>query len=358
MSSPDAARRRVVIEVPWRTLFKVMAAVALVWLWVRLIQIVLMLIVAVLLAVTLMPVVCWLERRRLSRGWAVTVVSVGFLLLVGGFLWATWSSLSVQGAFLIQYLDTVQQEVIAKLPAWVQAAIGVPGKSGDGGGVQSGVASAVGSYAISFAQSVTTAVTVTVLGFILTIYLLMEGRETRDWLLAFVPRRHRAKAERTLDEGEKVVLGYMTGNGITSIIATLSTLLALWILKVPAALLLALIAGLSDFIPVIGFPLSAIPAILLALTVSPKTALLVVGFYIAYNTVENYLLSPWAYGNRMKLSNVAVILAFAVGAQVAGVIGALIALPLAALYPPVERIWLRDQLGDEVVEEHEAIENG
>jgi predicted PurR-regulated permease PerM len=153
-----------------------------------------------------------------------------------------------------------------------------------------------------------------------------------------------------------VIFGYVTGNAITSVLASASTLVLLSILKVPAALLLALIAGVADFIPVIGFPLSAVPAILLALTVSPNTALLVVAFYVAYHAVENYLLSPWAYGDRMKLSNLAVILAFVVGAQVAGVIGALIALPLAALYPPIERIWLRDQLGDEVIEEHQALE--
>jgi predicted PurR-regulated permease PerM len=351
---PDSARRRVLLEVPWRTLFKLIAAVVLVWLWLRLIQIVLMLTVAVLLAVTLEPLVASLERRRLSRPWAVTIVSVAILLLVVGFLFLTWSSLSQQGQYLLEQIGPMQQRAVARLPSWMREAIGA---SADGGGVAGGVASTLGAYAVGFAQSVTSAVTVAVLGFILTIYLLMEGRETRDWVLAFVPRAHRAKAQRTLEEGQTVVFGYMAGNGITSLIATVSTLLALWVLNVPAALLLALIAGLSDFIPVIGFPLSAVPAILLALTVSPNTALLVVAFYIAYNTVENYLLSPWAYGNRMKLSNVAVILAFAVGAQIAGVIGALIALPLAALYPPIERIWLRDKLGDEVVEEHKEIQS-
>ena len=365
MPSSDPVRRRVLLEVSWRTLFKLIAAVVLVWLWLRLIDIVLMLVVAVLFAVTLTPLVSWLERHRLSRGWAVTAVAFGFLLLTGGFLWLTWSSLSEQGTFLLQHLGTAQQQVQSKLPSWMQNALGIPGAGGDGGGTQSsaengaqsGVASAVGSFALRLAQSVTTALTVAVLGFILTVYLLLEGRETRDWLLAFVPRQHRTKAHRTLDEGQNVIFGYMAGNAITSVIATVSTLIVLLLLKVPAALLLALMAGLSDFVPVIGFPLAAVPAILLALTVSPNTALIVVAFYIAYNAVENYLLSPWAFGNRMKLSNVAVILAFAVGAQVAGVVGALIALPLAALYPPIERLWLRDPLGDEVVEEHEKLED-
>ena len=65
---------------------------------------------------------------------------------------------------------------------------------------------------------------------------------------------------------------------------------------------------------------------------------------------------PWAYGDRLRLSNIAVVLAFVVGAAVAGVIGALIALPVAAVYPAVERIWLREKLPEETVVEHKRIE--
>lgn len=78
---------------------------------------------------------------------------------------------------------------------------------------------------------------------------------------------------------------------------------------------------------------------------------LVIVFYIAYNTVENYLITPWAYGDRMKLSDLAVILALAAGAQLGGVIGALLALPIAAIYPTIERIWLRERLPEETVRE-------
>jgi predicted PurR-regulated permease PerM len=124
-------------------------------------------------------------------------------------------------------------------------------------------------------------------------------------------------------------------------------------LKVPAALLLALIAGLFDFVPVIGFIASSIFAVAMALTVSPSTALIVAGLYVGYHLVENYLISPWAYGDRLRLSNVAVILAFAIGGELAGVIGALIALPVAAAYPAIERIWLRDRLPEDTVAEHQ-----
>jgi predicted PurR-regulated permease PerM len=128
------------------------------------------------------------------------------------------------------------------------------------------------------------------------------------------------------------------------------------VLKVPAALLLAVLAGVCDFIPVLGFIVSSIPAILLAMTVSGTAALLVVAAYAAYHAIENYLIGPWAYGGRLRLSNVAVVLAFVVGAEIAGVIGALIALPVAAIYPSIEKIWLRETLPEGTVQEHKEIE--
>ena len=90
--------------------------------------------------------------------------------------------------------------------------------------------------------------------------------------------------------------------------------------------------------------------------VPPGTALIVFTLYLAYHLVKNDLVSPWTYGDLLKLSHVAVILAFAVGAELAGVIGALIALPIAAAYPVIERIWLREQPPEETVRERRAIE--
>jgi predicted PurR-regulated permease PerM len=345
---PDHSHTHVSLEIPWRTIFKLMAAAALIWLWLTLESLVLVLIVALLLAVTLNPLVEWFEGRGLPR-WAASV-AVGLMVLaaVGGFLWLTWASLSDQARYAVQYLNNVEGDVIGKLPAWVRDAIGIQN--------QGEMRSWIAPVAMRVGQSASSALVVTLLGFVLTLYLLIEGHTTRDWLVAFVPRSRRGKVEQTFVECERVIFAYVAGNVILSVIAFTCTLIALWLLKVPAALLLAVVAGVSDFLPVVGFLLGAIPTILIALTVSVPTAIIVAGFYIAYNTVETYVLGPWAYGDRLKLSNVAVILAFVIGAEIAGVIGALIALPVAAIYPAIERIWLREQLAEDTVREHKAIE--
>jgi predicted PurR-regulated permease PerM len=340
--------RRIVIDIRWAALLKVIAAAALVWAWLRLVELVLVVVVAVLLAVTLNPVIDWFERHGWARWSAAALVFIVLIAGVGVFGWLTWTSIADQGSFAFSHLSAFERDLMDRLPSWIRDAIG-----GDAGAA---VPSALGSSALRVARSTLSALVVGVLALILTLYLVVEAESTREWLLAFVPKRKRPRAEQTLDEAHRVVFAYVAGNVLTSVLAGVFVFVLLTISKVPAALLLALIAALFDFVPVIGFIASGIFAIAMALTVSPTTGLIVGALYGGYHLAENYLISPWAYGDRLKLSNVAVILAFAVGATLAGVIGALIALPVAAAYPAIERIWLRDALPPETVGEHRAIE--
>lgn len=340
---PEIPVRRFVLEIPWRTVFRLLLAALLVWCLLQLVQTVLVLIVAALLAVTLDPLVRWLESKRFSRAAAAILVTLALLVLVGLFFWRTWATLVEQSQQVGKRFGEIYADLMEQMPpAWRDAASSSSGQT----------ISAVGGYAVSLARSAASAVTIVLLGFVLTFYLLIDGRRVYDWFIAFVPLRYRDRTEKTLAEGRTVLFAYMMGNLITSIIATVVTFVGLQWLGVPAALFLAVLAGLSDFVPVVGFIVSSIPAIVLAIAVSGKTVLGVVILYVAYNLVESYLLAPWAYGGRMKLSDFAVIVAFVVGAELAGVIGAVIALPLAALYPTVERIWLRNRLPEETVREH------
>jgi predicted PurR-regulated permease PerM len=346
---PDTPRRRVAIEVPWRTLFKLIAALALVWLWLKLVQVVLVVIVAALLAVALNPIVVWLEGRGWNRATATLLVGLVAVSTIGGFLWMTWASLADQAKYVTQHFSELERNLLDQMPAWIREAIGTQDTSE--------IESRIARFALRLGQSAASAGVVTLLGFILTLYLLIDGRPTVDWLMAFVPRRHRPRTEQTLVECQRVIFAYVAGNVITSMFATVFVLVSLSLLEVPAALLLALLAGVCDFVPVIGFIVSSLPAIALGLTVSGATGLVVAAVYVAYHSAENYLIAPWAYGDRLKLSDLAVVLAFVVGAEIAGVVGALIALPVAAAYPAIERIWLREQLAEGTVREHKAIEH-
>jgi predicted PurR-regulated permease PerM len=328
--------------------FKVLAAIALVWCWLHLVPLILILVVSVLLAVTLDPIVRWLEGRGLPRWGGSTIVVLGLIAVIAVVVVFATTQLSGQAQVVGASMLKAERQLLEHVPERFRAQVS-PENAGTS--VQSYVAPLV----LRVSQGVGSALVVLALAAILTLYLLIEGDTTYAWLLAFVPQDRRGKVRQTAIECQRVVFGYVAGNVATSVFATIFVLVVLSILEVPAAMLLALLAGVFDFVPVLGFILSAVPAVVLALTRSPATALIVVLLYIAYHTVENYLIAPWVYGDRLQLSNIAVVLAFAVGAALAGIVGALIALPIAAAYPAIERIWLRERLGDQVVQEHRTI---
>ena len=126
----------------------------------------------------------------------------------------------------------------------------------------------------------------------------------------------------------------------------------------PAAVPLAILAGLCDVIPVVGIIIATVPAVLLAVTVSPTAAAFVFALYVGYHVVESYVIVPRIYGQRLRLSTLAVLLALLAGSTLQGLVGAVLVLPLVAAYPIIERIWLAGYLGAEVIKDHNALRPG
>jgi predicted PurR-regulated permease PerM len=109
---------------------------------------------------------------------------------------------------------------------------------------------------------------------------------------------------------------------------------------VPQALFLALLAAAFDAVPLVGVFIATVPAVLLALTVSVPAAIIVLVAYVVYQQFENYVLAPRVYRGTLQISSFAVLIAVLVGAQLLGIVGALLALPVAAAIPVVEQIWI------------------
>ena len=333
---------RTLFDVSWRTIARVLVAAAVVWIWVQIRQSILIFLISIILAITIDPLVRWLEARRIPRGVAAAASVFVLAALIVAMLAASWVSLTQQAELIVSNLSEFSQRMLQQFPM-LQQIFPATGQ---------GSVSGLDRYVTGFVNSASNAVGMLVLALVLTVYLLIEWRQTLDWLVAFVPSDRRRKVWRTLREAHDVVYAYAIGNIITSAITTIATFIVLAALGVPAALLLAIIAGVFDFVPVVGFILSGAVTALLAATVSMTTLGIVVAFYILFNMVENYVIMPKVYGRGLQLSDLAVLLAIVVGAQLGGVAGALIALPVAAIYPTVERIWLREPLGDQTVAEH------
>lgn len=341
MEQPD----RRVVHISHATFGRVLLYAALVWLWLRLWQWVLVFVAAVFLAIALDPIVIALGRRGIKRAFAAPLVVLFLAFLVVAFMSLSGASLMQEGRLLATRGEELRQYVVERIPPNLRDLL--PTLSGEG---------QLASQVMALGQALVNGVLALGIALILTVYLLLDGRRTYEWLAAFAPERVRPTLDRTAEEARVAVIAYVRGNVITSVLTTIATWIALALLGVPAALFLAILAGVFDLLPVIGFILSAIPAVLLGLTVSPVIGLAVLAFFIAFNALENYYIAPKVYGRQLQISDLAVIVAFAVGAQLGGVIGALIALPIAALYPVVEQYWINRKVGQEVVREHRRIE--
>jgi predicted PurR-regulated permease PerM len=339
------------LYVPWPTIFKILGAAALVWVWLRVWPIVTVVLVSLVLAVTLEPVVRWLERRRFRRGLAVLVVGAVTLATFGAFLFAAVAPLTEQAKLLVGRVASFQESVAVRLPVAVARIV----RQGPQDPAQ--MMSAIAAKVPDIAGAVLKAAAMTFFAFILTLYLLADGRRTYEWVIAYVPPAHHAKVNETVAGVTEAVFHYVAGNLITSIFAAVFVFVSLTLLNVPAAFLLAVLAGVCDFVPILGFFVSLTPAVLLALTISPGTALAAVGLYGLCHVIENYAIVPKVYGHHLKLSGVAVLLGLGIGAALGGILGAVLALPAVAAYPIVERIWLREALGKTVLAEHARLEH-
>ncbi len=337
--------RRRLFDVSWRAITKVLVAGALVWAWFQLWHFIMVIVVSIIMAIAMDPAVRWFERRRVSRSGGAVLVVLLVIAAVAAILAGSWVTLRAESQLILRRLTESAQQIRAAFPLVEHV---IPSGS-------DGAPDGLGTFAIAFVRSSTTAVGMMVLALALTVYLLIDWKSTLEWLMAFVPEDHRTKARRTAVEARQIVFRYAVGNAMGSALTVVVTYAVLALLGVPAALMLAVISGLLNFIPVIGFIMSAVLAALLAATVSMTVLLAVIAFYAGYNVLDSYLISPKIYGSEMELSNLAVLIAVIVGAELGGVMGGILALPIAALYPTIERIWLRDRLGNDTVDIHKRL---
>jgi predicted PurR-regulated permease PerM len=286
---------------------------------------------ALFIAVGLEPAVSWLVRHRWPRWAAVTAVVVVGFGLVGGFLALAIPVLIAQGTQLASqlpgYLEALRDHnsVLGQLNERFhlqqdldQALNGASVSTLAGGvlGVGIVIFSAIGSALVVL---------------VLTIYLLADLPRVRAGLYRLAPNSRRPRVILIGDEIFAKVGAYVLGNLAISVIAGTATLIWLVAFDVPYALLLALFVALLDLIPVVvGSAIGGIGASLVALTVSPLAALLTAGFFVLYRVVEDYLLVPRIIGRVVKVPDLLTVIAVLLGAALLGVIGALVAIPLAA----------------------------
>lgn len=318
--------------------------------------IVVLVAIAGVLAVGMDPIVERLQGRGLSRGGAVAAVTLSvaaavslFALLILPPLVRQISELAGDVPTFVRRLQTRQDWIGSYARAndvqgRVQSFIAdLPGRVAASFGTVLGVAGRVGATLFE-------AITVV----ILTIYFMLTLPGMRRSVTMLVSPESRERAERVTDRSIERIGGYVSGNLVTSLVCGVVTLVALLLFGIPFAFPLAMWAGLADLIPAVGSYLGAIPAIAVALFVSPWLGVGVAVYFVAYQQFENYVIVPRVMKNAVNLSPAAVIISTLVGASLGGFAGALLALPAAAILKVVIlEVWLRDRMreGDPLARE-------
>jgi predicted PurR-regulated permease PerM len=183
--------------------------------------------------------------------------------------------------------------------------------------------------ALAITKGVLTAVAGVVTVAFMTFFMILEGPAWMDRIYSLATPESRPRWE---DVGRRIgatVSGYVTGNLLISFIAGAACALVLFIAGVPYALALGLLVAILDLIPLAGATLAGIIIVTVAFLTSTTAGIVVAVFFVLYQQLENHLLQPLVYGRTVELSPLAVLIAVLVGAEVAGVLGALAAIPVA-----------------------------
>jgi predicted PurR-regulated permease PerM len=309
--------------------FGVAVAYGLIELVLKSRSVLILIFLAFFIAAGLDPLVGMLVRRGLPRWAAVLIVIIGVLAVVGGFLAAAIPPLAGEATSLAHqvphYLQDLQDRnsQLGKLNMkyHVQDRLTKLLTSGSGslvGGVIGAGALVIGTVSEILAIAV------------LSIYFLVGLPQIKLFFYRMIPHSRRPRAILIGDEIFAKVGGYMLGSFITAVIAGFGTYIWLLAWGVPYPLLLGTFVALLDLIPVIGSTVGGIVVSLVALTVSLPVALATLGFYVFYRLAEDYLIVPRIQGRTVELPALASLIAVLIGGVLLGIVGVLVAIPVAA----------------------------
>ena len=325
VSAPEAGVLR--IEITPRTIAWVVAAGAGVWLISRLWMVVLLLVVALVFAGIFNPLIEAFEARGHKRRTAMIFLILALTLFAALLIFLTVPALIEQLTTIVHDLPSQRERLIVVL---AEHKITVPlGQALSQVGVDQSIRR-LQAYLIGYSSDVMGAIGYGVTTFFLSLYLLADGKRTQGALYAVVPRHYHMRLARIIHNLETIVGGYMRGQIITSVALATFTFILLEVCGVRNALALSLLAALMDVIPFVGGLLATVPAVLTALGSGLSTAAIVLAGMSLYQGFENRILVPRLYGRALRLSPASVVLALVAGGTLLGVMGALLALPIAA----------------------------
>jgi predicted PurR-regulated permease PerM len=302
-------------------------------------------LVAIFLALALNPAVEKFERRGMRRGYASATVFLLALAAIVGLGFLVLPPLVRQVTDFIQAVPDLVDDLVAGRGALgflqrdyhivdrIRAAIEDNGVGGVLG---------VTAPAIAVAQSLFSVIIGSVAIAFLTYFMLLDGPRMVERFYAVLPESARPRWQRVGHEIYRTVGGYVTGNILISVIAGVAAMVALFAVGSSYSVALAVVVAILDLVPLAGATMAAvIVSTVVFVELGWVRGVIIIVFFLLYQQLENHILQPIIYGRTVQLSPLIVLIAVLIGAELAGILGALAAIPVAGIIQAIGREILR-----------------
>lgn len=335
----------------------VVLAVGMIWGLRELSAVFVPIVLALILASTFWPVTKWLRAHRVPAALAAVIELIGILLLLTGVGWlVTWAvrdewdelSSSAHEGFtqLVEWTHTlpfsVDQDQILQ---WRDQLI------------DWGTSANVGAGALAGVGAVASFITGLVLLVVVLFFFLKDGPQIWRFLLRPFHGASLARAQRVGDKTVETLGSYVRGTASVALIDAVGIGIGLLILQVPLALPLAVLVFLLSFIPLVGATVAGALGALVALVANgPLSAVLVIGVVVLVNQLEGNFLQPVLMGRALKLHALVILLALTVGTVLVGILGAVLAVPIAAVLWGIIKVWDGPDLAAKWARPHPGLE--
>jgi predicted PurR-regulated permease PerM len=307
-------------------------------------QVLTWIVIAGFFAVALHPVVSWVENRAgwLKRWLATLIVYLLAVAFIGGLITVFVIPLVHEGTQLAGNVPGL----IADIKAGRGPVGGLAERFHVLDYIQShetqirGYAAQLGAPTLAALRGAATGVAGLLTIFVLSYLMVLEAPKLVTGFLAIFGERRSHRIRRVGSDCARTITGYISGNLLISVICGLLTFGVLAILHVKYAGLIALFVGLADLIPLVGATLGAVVAVLAGFTHSVTAGIIVLVFFVVYQQLENHLLQPMIFARTVQLNPLTVLLAILIMTELAGILGALLAIPIAGIIQIIVRdIW-------------------
>ncbi len=338
-SPPPPGTTRTEIELPWRTVLRVLLTMGLLWFIYATSDVLMQIFIGFLLAAALFPLVWRLERRGMRRGTAVVAVllcTVAVFIMVAALVVPSlveeaadfWENLPTYARDSLSFLERREPELYARIITYVDQ------QTSDPGVTDIDIEQAISGGMTLFGILAGIVAAVAVAAFTLT-----TGDETLKSLGRGLPAGQEAKVRRLVPEVIRVVSGYIVGQMINSTLFAVFTFALFTILDLPSPVVAAVIAFVLDAVPIIGATLATGIFAVLALAQGTTEFLIIIVACLIYQQFENYVTSPRVFGRTLRISPFISLIAVLIGSTLMGIPGVLLGPPVAALISAAFKVW-------------------